>query len=301
MLEVKELQYFVVCADVKSFSKAARVLYTTQPNVSKVIKSLENKLGFTVFSRENKGIVLTNKGKRAYEYAVKILEQEKHLAEIYQLDDRAELNISCNPSSWLAETFTSFYQKYGKKEVRYQIIEANLNHVLDRLSSGIDDLGFIFFMDSQREQLEYKLQRTQLEYGQLKKSQVVLYYGQNQAPQKGTHIKDYMADKQLVQAYEDEFALNHYWESIKGQEEDLFSDKIGVITNSDYVMNMLLKNTKLCNVSSNHLEGRSMFEGSALYEGEKCVSFGYVKRSGENVSPLAQEFLSYIKKRLCTI
>ena len=40
MLEVKELQYFVVCADLSSFSRAAEVLYTTQPNVSKVIRSL---------------------------------------------------------------------------------------------------------------------------------------------------------------------------------------------------------------------------------------------------------------------
>ena len=45
MLEVKELQYFVVCADLSSFSRAAEVLYTTQPNVSKVIRSLEEKLG----------------------------------------------------------------------------------------------------------------------------------------------------------------------------------------------------------------------------------------------------------------
>ena len=220
------------------------------------------------------------------------------MAEIYQLDDREEVNMSSNPSSWIAETFTSFYQQFGKKQVRYQLIEANLNHILERVSSGEDDIGFIFFMESQREHLDYKLQRAQLEFHELKKSEAVLYYGQNPAPEKGTDIKEYMADKRLVQAYEDEFTLNHYWEMVKGQEEDLFSDKIGVITNSDYVMNMLLKNTNLCNVSSNHLEKRSMFQGSILYHGEKCVSFGYVKRSGEDIVPLAQEFLSYMEKRL---
>lgn len=294
MLEVKELQYFVVCADVRSFSKAAKVLYTTQPNVSKVIKSLESKLGFMVFNRENKGITLTNKGKRAYAYASKILDQEKHLAEIYQLDEKEELNISCNPSSWMAETFTSFYQKHGKKEVRYQVMEDNLNHILDRVSSGLDEAGFIFFMDSQREQLDYKLQRLNLEYYELKKSEAVLYYGQNADPAQNEDMLSYMEDKCLVQAYEDEFALNHYWESVKGQEEDLFSDKVGVITNSDYVMNMLLKNTNLCNVSSNHLGNQPMFRGTVLYDGMKCVSFGYVKRIQEELKPLAAEFLSYV-------
>ena len=61
MLEVKELQYFVICADVRSFSKAARVLYTTQPNVSKVIKSLESKLGFPVFRRDKTGPLPTDR------------------------------------------------------------------------------------------------------------------------------------------------------------------------------------------------------------------------------------------------
>lgn len=63
MLEVKELQYFVVCADLSSFSRAAEVLYTTQPNVSKVIRSLEEKLGFEVFERDNRGIKLTRRGR----------------------------------------------------------------------------------------------------------------------------------------------------------------------------------------------------------------------------------------------
>ena len=65
MLEVKELQYFVVCADLSSFSRAAEVLYTTQPNVSKVIRSLEEKLGFEVFERDNRGIKLTRRGRQA--------------------------------------------------------------------------------------------------------------------------------------------------------------------------------------------------------------------------------------------
>ena len=59
MIETKQLQYLVVCAQLRSFSKAADVLYTTQPNVSKVVKSLEEKLGFAVFDRDNRGIKLT--------------------------------------------------------------------------------------------------------------------------------------------------------------------------------------------------------------------------------------------------
>ena len=69
MIETKQLQYLVVCAQLRSFSKAAEALYTTQPNVSKVIRMLEDELGFPVFVRQSRGITLTARGQRVYEYA----------------------------------------------------------------------------------------------------------------------------------------------------------------------------------------------------------------------------------------
>lgn len=157
MLEVKELQYFVVCADLSSFSRASEVLYTTQPNVSKVIRSLEEKFGFEVFERDNRGIKLTRRGRQAYEYAGKILEQERQLAQIYKIDDREEFSISSNPSSWVARCFTDYYIKYSDENVRYNIMEGSVNSVIERVGTGLDELGFIFFMDNQLQQIEYKL------------------------------------------------------------------------------------------------------------------------------------------------
>lgn len=48
-MDLKQLQYFVACAQTGSFSDAAKVLYSTQPSVSKVIKSLEDTLGMQLF------------------------------------------------------------------------------------------------------------------------------------------------------------------------------------------------------------------------------------------------------------
>ena len=154
MLEVKELQYFVVCADLSSFSRAAEVLYTTQPNVSKVIRSLEEKLGFEVFERDNRGIKLTRRGRQAYEYAGKILEQERQLAQIYKIDDREEFSISSNPSSWVARCFTDYYIKYSDENVRYNIMEGSVNSVIKRVGTGLDELGFIFCSCNQCSHIE---------------------------------------------------------------------------------------------------------------------------------------------------
>ena len=52
-MEIKQLKYFVVSADVGSFSEAAKVLFTTQSSVSKVVSSLESELEYPLFKRES--------------------------------------------------------------------------------------------------------------------------------------------------------------------------------------------------------------------------------------------------------
>ena len=41
-MDIRQLEYFAACCEQGSFNKAAACLYTTQPNVSKVISSLES-------------------------------------------------------------------------------------------------------------------------------------------------------------------------------------------------------------------------------------------------------------------
>lgn len=86
MIELKHLQHFVVCAELCSFSKVADQLYMTQPNVSKVIKSLEEELGFELFVRQKRGIQLTEKGTRIYEYAGKAIENVNQLSMLADTD-----------------------------------------------------------------------------------------------------------------------------------------------------------------------------------------------------------------------
>ena len=74
-MDLKQLQYFVACAQTRSFSDAAKVLYSTQPSVSKVIKSLEDTLGIQLSERLPRGICLTVQGQKVYHYACKITNQ----------------------------------------------------------------------------------------------------------------------------------------------------------------------------------------------------------------------------------
>ena len=62
----------MVCAQTGSVSDAAKVLYSTQPSVSKVVKALEDTLGMQLFERLPRGIRLTVQGQKVYRYACRI-------------------------------------------------------------------------------------------------------------------------------------------------------------------------------------------------------------------------------------
>ena len=45
-MDIKQLEFFVTACERGSLSQAALCLYTSQPNVSKTIRSLERELGY---------------------------------------------------------------------------------------------------------------------------------------------------------------------------------------------------------------------------------------------------------------
>ena len=71
------LKVFVAVADRKSFSLGAKKLKVTQTNVSLRIKQLEKNLGFELFHRVPKGVLLTKEGEKLLPLAIEIVEKVK--------------------------------------------------------------------------------------------------------------------------------------------------------------------------------------------------------------------------------
>lgn len=72
-MEFNQLESFIKVVKFKSFSLAAKELYTTQPTVSNNIKNLEKELNTTLLDRNSKTISLTDSGKLFYKYAVELV------------------------------------------------------------------------------------------------------------------------------------------------------------------------------------------------------------------------------------
>ena len=61
-MTLKDMDYILELAQTQNFNQAAENLYTAQPTLSYHIKSVEDELGFRIFSRSSKGAALTPAG-----------------------------------------------------------------------------------------------------------------------------------------------------------------------------------------------------------------------------------------------
>ena len=69
------LKVFVEVARENSITKAANKLNFAQSNVTSRIKQLEKSLGFPLFHRVPKGVILSKEGEKLYPYAVEIVKK----------------------------------------------------------------------------------------------------------------------------------------------------------------------------------------------------------------------------------
>jgi DNA-binding transcriptional LysR family regulator len=61
-VDLRLIEYFVAVADHGTVTRAAQSLYVAQPSLSQAIRTLERKLGVTLFERSGRGLTLTTDG-----------------------------------------------------------------------------------------------------------------------------------------------------------------------------------------------------------------------------------------------
>lgn len=147
ILDYHKLKIFKTVADLKSISKAAQMLFMSQPTITLQIKKIENYLGLTLFNRKKNNLELTRQGERLYEYAERILKEYTALEE-----EIKRLNIAYKDVLMLASSSTigdfllpkilpSFLEK--NNNVRLNLFTGNSKEVEEGILSKVFNLGLI--------------------------------------------------------------------------------------------------------------------------------------------------------------
>jgi DNA-binding transcriptional LysR family regulator len=81
MLDLDALYAFVVFSERRNFTRAAELLYISQPSLHVKIKKLADNLGVTLYQRVGKEIRLTEQGEQVARFGREMLEATSHFAD----------------------------------------------------------------------------------------------------------------------------------------------------------------------------------------------------------------------------
>lgn len=299
MVDLKQLKYFVACAKTGSFSKAAEILYTTQSSVSKVIKSMEESMKIKLFERYTRGIRLTREGEQVYQYAKPVLENLEKLVGVHEQEQTEVLSVSCNPSSWFADRFVKFYKIHQEDPLHYQIYSASSREIVERVRERMDDLGFVYVMKNQLPAFQYFLNRNYLEFELLKVTDITVYPGAEHDCLKNEEGRLTLSGLKLIQRFPDEFSPDNYWNILDVRGNSAADAETVITTNSDYIMERILKVSDLVNISGGYLSGEPWNKETVsitLPGNENQVLYGFVKRQNEELSEWSAKFVSFLSQ-----
>lgn len=151
-LEFRDIEYVTKIIECGGVSKAAEALHITQPALSIYIKSLEQRLGLTLFSRTGKKIFPTYAAKCLAEQGQEILFRRSSLQQ--QLNDiknqkQGLLRIgfsSMRGVSFLPVMLQNFQKRYPNIEIQY--VEQWIENLEKMLLNNELDVAFFDLVDN---------------------------------------------------------------------------------------------------------------------------------------------------------
>ena len=150
MLKTSQLEIFAAVVDCGSLNKAAEYLNTSQPYLSRVLRTMEEEIGKTLLERGKQGVTPTHDGKFVYGYAKSILRDLKKIEEFKGLDlERAETRLCVSFYSFFVNKnlFLRLISDNLSNAISLSVKETNLSHLFENLLSKESEMGIAVVND----------------------------------------------------------------------------------------------------------------------------------------------------------
>ena len=146
-METARCRAFLAAEETGSFSRAAEALRYTPSGVNQLVSALEKEIGFSLFSRNTKGVALTANGELLLPVVREFLRQEDRIFEL-----SAEMNglligsvsiaaYSSIATHWLPSVIREFQRDYPN--VKIKLMEGIWQEVSQWLDERVADIGFL--------------------------------------------------------------------------------------------------------------------------------------------------------------
>lgn len=144
-MKLHQLRALVAVADQGSIVGASRILFVSQPAITKAIRELESDLGITLLERSVSGVTLTTVGEALLQRA-RLIVSELERAEEQMAREKGALEgritVGVTPLAGLSvlpEAYAHFRQKLP--EVRVDFLEQTSTKLIEGLRSGALDFA----------------------------------------------------------------------------------------------------------------------------------------------------------------
>ena len=146
-MNIKLLKAFITIANIGSFSKAAQLLFISQPALSQNIKQLEVYFNARLMKRTSHSFSLTEAGKLLYEHAIKLVAlsdlMEKDMKELKSSFDDTLLVGATSVIGGYAVPCSIFIFKKKHPDATIKLNLGNRRQILDHLQNNLIDIAIV--------------------------------------------------------------------------------------------------------------------------------------------------------------
>ena len=180
-MTLRQLRYLIEVAKSGSFNAAAQQLFVSQSTLSMAISDLENELGIDIFSRTNKGIILTSDGAELLGYAQQVLDQAALLETRYAKTPQAasRLAISTQHYAFCVQAFILLIDDYDADAYTFTLRETRTEEIIRDLREFRSDIGVLYLSKQNERVMSKALQEADLEFVELFEASVHVFVGPN--------------------------------------------------------------------------------------------------------------------------
>ena len=152
-MNMQQLQYLVEIERTCSISQAAANLYIGQPNLSRVLRDVEESVGFQIFERTRRGAVPTEKGHTFLQHARNILRELEFMENLGPNCSQPGRFRICLPRSYsLFDKTVQFLKSLGNTEgLNAVITECHPKQALVLVDNGSAEIAIIRYRAEYRD------------------------------------------------------------------------------------------------------------------------------------------------------
>ena len=295
-MTLQQLQQVIIIAESKSMNEASKKLFVSQPNLSAVVRELEEEAGITIFIRSNRGIVITPEGEEFIGYAKQVVEQY-HLMERRYMnsESKKKFSVSMQHYSFAVQAFVEMVQSVGMEEYEFAIHETQTNQVIENVRSMKSELGVLFLSEFNEAVLQKLFKEYDLIFEELFDcdTYVYLWRGHPLAGQEVISMEELEEYPCLVfeQGKNNSFYFSEEMKSTYDYKRMIRADDRATMLN----LMVGLNGYTLCSgIICEELNGDD-YAAIPLLETEK-MHIGYIRHKGIKVSPIGEIYLNALKK-----